>query len=246
MPHSKQALKKQIQKTHTGCRRCGRTSFHIQKKVCAGCGYPAARNRHYNWGKKMIRRKNRGTGRMRYEKDLPRRAKNGFREKVRDRRNTTARRRARTEGREERRTPGAPRRVPLHGGHAVLSQPCSRALGCCRRRRFRRLFSAVALHSSPPLCCLARCFTPDRGAEQEEGCGSRLVECPSAAGGAVFLLCCYTCLVPAPKPARRELRFFSFATYQRNGGARAWCIRREPPPPLLLLPRAGAPNAGAA
>jgi large subunit ribosomal protein L37e len=93
MPHSKQALKKQIQKTHTGCRRCGRTSFHIQKKVCAGCGYPAARNRHYNWGKKMIRRKNRGTGRMRYEKDLPRRAKNGFREKVRDRRNTTARRR---------------------------------------------------------------------------------------------------------------------------------------------------------
>ena len=28
----------------------------------------------------MIRRKNRGTGRMRYEKDLPRRFKNGFRE----------------------------------------------------------------------------------------------------------------------------------------------------------------------
>jgi large subunit ribosomal protein L37e len=83
MPHSKQAYKKQIQKTHTGCRRCGRTSFHIQKKVCSGCGYPAARNRHYNWGKKMIRRKNRGTGRMRYEKELPRRFKNGFREKVR-------------------------------------------------------------------------------------------------------------------------------------------------------------------
>jgi large subunit ribosomal protein L37e len=82
MPHSKQALKKQIQKTHTTCRRCGRTSFHIQKKVCSACGYPAARNRHYNWGKKMIRRKNRGTGRMRYEKDLPRRFKNGFREKT--------------------------------------------------------------------------------------------------------------------------------------------------------------------
>ena len=30
----------------------------------------------------MIRRKNRGTGRMRYEKDLPRRFKNGFREKT--------------------------------------------------------------------------------------------------------------------------------------------------------------------
>ena len=83
MPHTKQALKKQIQKTHTTCRRCGRTSYHIQKKVCGACGYPSARNRHYNWGKKMIRRKNRGTGRMRYEKELPRRFKNGFREKVR-------------------------------------------------------------------------------------------------------------------------------------------------------------------
>ena len=31
----------------------------------------------------MIRRKNRGTGRMQYEKDMPRRFKNGFREKVR-------------------------------------------------------------------------------------------------------------------------------------------------------------------
>ena len=88
MPRSKNALKKQIQKTHTGCRRCGRTSFHIQKKVCSACGYPSARNRHYNWGKKMIRRKNRGTGRMRYEKELPRRFKNGFREKVRNRRAT--------------------------------------------------------------------------------------------------------------------------------------------------------------
>lgn len=79
---TKNALKKQIQKTHTRCRRCGRTSFHIQKKVCAGCGYPSARLRHYNWCKKMIRRKTRGTGRMRYEKDMPRKAKNGFREQV--------------------------------------------------------------------------------------------------------------------------------------------------------------------
>ena len=64
------------------CRRCGRTSFHIQKKVCSACGYPAARNRHYNWAPKMIRRKNKGTGRMRYEKELPRRFKNGFREQT--------------------------------------------------------------------------------------------------------------------------------------------------------------------
>ena len=38
--------------------------------------------RTYNWGKKMIRRKNEGTGRMRYEKELPRKFKNGFREKT--------------------------------------------------------------------------------------------------------------------------------------------------------------------
>lgn len=52
------------------------------KKVCSACGYPSARNRRYNWCKKMIRRKNRGTGRMRYEKDLPRKFKNGFREQT--------------------------------------------------------------------------------------------------------------------------------------------------------------------
>merc|ERR1712039_983228 len=77
---TKNALKKQIQKTHTRCRRCGRTSMHIQKKVCSACGYPSARMRSYNWSKKMIRRKTRGTGRMRYEKSLPRKFKNGFRE----------------------------------------------------------------------------------------------------------------------------------------------------------------------
>merc|ERR1712110_1163060 len=74
------SLGKKHNKTHTICRRCGRTSFHIQKKVCAGCGYPSARLRSYNWSTKMIRRKTRGTGRMRYEKSLPRKFKNGFRE----------------------------------------------------------------------------------------------------------------------------------------------------------------------
>jgi hypothetical protein len=33
-----------------------------------------------NWANKAIRRKTTGTGRMRHLKDLPRRAKNGFRE----------------------------------------------------------------------------------------------------------------------------------------------------------------------
>ena len=80
MPHTKNAMKKQIQKTHTACRRCGRTSFHIQKKVCAACGYPSARIRKYNWSVKALRRKSTGSGRMRHLKEMPRKAKNGFRE----------------------------------------------------------------------------------------------------------------------------------------------------------------------
>ena len=32
-------------KTHTGCRRCGKVSFHKQKKECSCCGYPQAKIR---------------------------------------------------------------------------------------------------------------------------------------------------------------------------------------------------------
>ncbi|DBA73889.1 hypothetical protein WJX82_006038 [Trebouxia sp. C0006] len=71
---------KRRNKTHTLCRRCGRRSFHIQKSTCSSCGYPAARIRKYNWSAKAIRRKTTGTGRMRHLRDMPRRAKNGFRE----------------------------------------------------------------------------------------------------------------------------------------------------------------------
>jgi len=66
-------------KTHTLCRRCGKTTFHKQKHVCSACGYPAARIRHYNWSLKVSRRKGQGTGRMRYMKTVARRAKNEFR-----------------------------------------------------------------------------------------------------------------------------------------------------------------------
>lgn len=38
------------------------------------------KNKTDNWANKAIRRKTTGTGRMRHLKDLPRRAKNGFRE----------------------------------------------------------------------------------------------------------------------------------------------------------------------
>jgi large subunit ribosomal protein L37e len=65
-------------KTHTVCRRCNARAFHRQKKVCASCGYPSAKIRSYEWGQKAKRRKTTGTGRMRYLKNVSRRAKNGF------------------------------------------------------------------------------------------------------------------------------------------------------------------------
>ncbi|WP_455364629.1 50S ribosomal protein L37e [[Eubacterium] cellulosolvens] len=42
-------------KTHRRCRRCGRHSFHIQKKRCAACGYGAsAKIREYSWQNKKV------------------------------------------------------------------------------------------------------------------------------------------------------------------------------------------------
>ncbi len=67
-------------KTHTACRRCGKVSFHRQKKQCASCAYPEAKIRHFEWGQKAKRRRTTGTGRTQHLKDLPRRFKNGFRE----------------------------------------------------------------------------------------------------------------------------------------------------------------------
>mmetsp|Transcript_18002 Transcript_18002/g.18000 ORF Transcript_18002/g.18000 Transcript_18002/m.18000 type:complete len:94 (+) Transcript_18002:23-304(+) len=66
--------------THTVCRRCNKRALHKQTKVCASCGYPSAKMRHYNWALKTHRRRGEGTGRMKYMKSIPRRAKNGFRE----------------------------------------------------------------------------------------------------------------------------------------------------------------------
>ncbi|MDG6229572.1 MAG: 50S ribosomal protein L37e [Candidatus Thermoplasmatota archaeon] len=38
---------------HTMCRRCGKHSFHKQKKVCASCGFgETAKRREYNWIKR--------------------------------------------------------------------------------------------------------------------------------------------------------------------------------------------------
>ena len=40
-------------KTHTRCRRCGKRTYHLQKRVCASCGYgKSSKFRKYNWNKK--------------------------------------------------------------------------------------------------------------------------------------------------------------------------------------------------
>merc|ERR1712042_156811 len=71
---------KRHNKSHTLCVRCGRHSFHIQKKSCSSCSYPLATLRNYNWGLKAKRRKTTGTGRMRHLKLVRRKFTNGFRE----------------------------------------------------------------------------------------------------------------------------------------------------------------------
>nr|XP_004206873.1 60S ribosomal protein L37-A [Hydra vulgaris] len=70
---------KRHNKTHTLCVRCGKRGFHIQKKTCSSCGYPAAKIRSFNWGEKAKHRRTTGTGRMRHMKRVQRRATNGFR-----------------------------------------------------------------------------------------------------------------------------------------------------------------------
>mmetsp|Transcript_35162 Transcript_35162/g.46316 ORF Transcript_35162/g.46316 Transcript_35162/m.46316 type:complete len:91 (+) Transcript_35162:20-292(+) len=80
MTKGTQSFGKRHTKTHTGCRRCGKISFHKQKTLCSNCGYPGAKIRGFNWAQKALRRKAPGTGRMRYLKNMTRRFKNGFRE----------------------------------------------------------------------------------------------------------------------------------------------------------------------
>jgi len=45
--------KKSKGKSHIYCRRCGKKSYHVKKKVCSSCGFgKSARLRSYNWQKK--------------------------------------------------------------------------------------------------------------------------------------------------------------------------------------------------
>ena len=43
-------------KTHTGCRRCGRITFHKQKKICSSCGFPQAKIRKCESTRQSARR----------------------------------------------------------------------------------------------------------------------------------------------------------------------------------------------
>mmetsp|Transcript_41908 Transcript_41908/g.104821 ORF Transcript_41908/g.104821 Transcript_41908/m.104821 type:complete len:90 (-) Transcript_41908:96-365(-) len=80
MTKGTQSFGKRHTKTHTSCRRCGKVSFHKQKKQCSSCSYPMAKTRSYEWSGKAKRRRTTGTGRMSYLKTIPRKFKNGFRE----------------------------------------------------------------------------------------------------------------------------------------------------------------------
>lgn len=80
MTKGTQSFGKRHTKSHTLCVRCGKRSWHCQKKRCASCGYPAAKIRNHNWAVKARRRKTTGTGRCRYLKHVAERARNNFRE----------------------------------------------------------------------------------------------------------------------------------------------------------------------
>jgi len=39
-------------RSHTICRRCGKHAYHIQKRICASCGFgETAKIRKYNWAR---------------------------------------------------------------------------------------------------------------------------------------------------------------------------------------------------
>ena len=46
---------KRHNKSHTICRRCGQSSFHIQHRRCSRCGYPEAKIRHTRFVQRLGR-----------------------------------------------------------------------------------------------------------------------------------------------------------------------------------------------
>ena len=39
-------------KSHIVCRRCGKATYHAQKRRCSSCGFPDAKVRKYAWSKR--------------------------------------------------------------------------------------------------------------------------------------------------------------------------------------------------
>ena len=74
-----QSFGKRHTKVHSECRRCGKKTWHIQKRRCARCGFPDKKMRSYNWSRKTIQRRGEGTGRMAHKRLVQRKAKNNFR-----------------------------------------------------------------------------------------------------------------------------------------------------------------------
>ncbi len=74
-----QSFGKRHTKVHNECRRCGRKTYHIQRKRCSRCAFPAKKMRMYNWSKKVRGRRGEGTGRMKHIREVRRKAKNNFR-----------------------------------------------------------------------------------------------------------------------------------------------------------------------
>jgi large subunit ribosomal protein L37e len=49
------SMGKKHKPVHTRCRRCGRRSFHLQKGVCAACGFGRTRRIYaYSWKTKKV------------------------------------------------------------------------------------------------------------------------------------------------------------------------------------------------
>ncbi|KAL9653515.1 hypothetical protein ABK040_002148 [Willaertia magna] len=78
MTKGTQSFGKRHTKSHGLCPRCGKRSYHLQKKTCASCAFPSPKMRKYNWAYKAMRRRTTGTGRCRYLKLVKRKEANGF------------------------------------------------------------------------------------------------------------------------------------------------------------------------
>lgn len=49
------SMGKKNKRTHIACRRCGRITYHMRKKMCSSCGFGKSRRiRKYEWQWKTV------------------------------------------------------------------------------------------------------------------------------------------------------------------------------------------------